>query len=358
MNTQEDYYSLLGVERECSQNEIKKAYRKLAVKYHPDKNPGDALSEEKFKCIAEAYKILSDEEKRDQYDRYGHDFFEQGKSPHYDNFAAGDPFEVFKEVFGGNTVFENFFSSEGGSSKKKRGSDLRYNLNVTLEEASTGVDKEVRYKKSFECSYCEGVGYETNDEALKCTSCEGSGHVNINRGFFNIQQECYKCMGSGSSETQTCSKCNGDGKHIKAVFIKVYIPKGVETGSKLRLKGKGDDGLSGGSVGDLYIFINVKEHFFFERSSENLSCVLPVKFDLAVLGGVLEVPTLLKGNALLKIPEGTQSGTVFKLKGYGVSRINSSFVGHQLVKIEVEVPLNLNSEQINKLKAYSSSFTK
>jgi molecular chaperone DnaJ len=353
---QEDYYSLLGVHKEAPSDEIKKAYRKLAVKYHPDKNPGNSEAEERFKEIADAYKILSDPSKRDQYDRYGHDFFEQNNHPQYDNFTAGDPFDVFKEVFGGNTVFENFFSGESSNKAKgKRGSDLRYNLSVTLEEAATGVEKEIKYKKAFKCVYCKGFGYETTTDDSKCSVCEGSGNVNVNKGFFNIQQECYRCLGSGYNDTKTCTKCEGQCKEVKAVFIKVYVPKGVETGSKLRLKGRGDDGSDKGSVGDLYIFINVKEHPFFERNSECLSCVLPIKYDLAVLGGVLEVPTLLKGNALLKIPKGTQSGTVFKLKNYGINVVNSDIVGHQLVKIEIEVPLNLSPDQISKLKAYSNS---
>ncbi|QPJ58584.1 molecular chaperone DnaJ [Candidatus Pinguicoccus supinus] len=351
-----DYYTLLGVTKNASTEEIKKAYRKKALKYHPDRNSGDKDAEESFKKITEAYKVLSNPEKKSQYDRYGHEFFTQQENSGYygagANFSNEDPFEVFKEVFGGNSVFENLFSSATNSSNyesRENNLDIKYTLDISLEEVCSGGDREIEYKRYLKCVDCYGKGYPKSSSMLTCMECSGTGFVIINKGFFNIKQSCSNCSGRGVLIREVCNSCTGNGFTSKKVYIKIHIPKGIETGSKLRLKGKGDYGQND-NCGDLYVFINVKDHNFFERSGDDISCIVPLTFKTACLGGSITVPTLSYGNITLNIPKGTQNGTIFKIRNYGLPRINTNLKGHQFVKVEIEIPKKLTKNQEDILK--------
>ena len=344
-----DYYETLGVSRDASADEMKKAYRKLAVKYHPDKNPDDATAEAKFKEISEAYDVLKDDEKRAAYDRYGHDAFQGGGMGR----AGGgggfhDPFEMFREAFGGGGgggIFEEFFGGGGGrSGGVQKGSDLRYDLEISLEEAAEGTEKEIRYKRAVSCSKCSGSGAEPGTGKTTCQTCGGTGQVSSNRGFISFRQTCPNCNGTGQIIEKPCTDCRGEGRVMDFSTVKVRIPTGGHTGSKLRSAGKGEAGQSGGPAGDLYIVIHVKEHDLFERHEDDLYCELPIKFTLAALGGAIDVPTLFgKGN--LKIPSGTQSGTTFRLRGQGMPHLRGKGQGDLLVRVHVEVPTKLNSSQ-------------
>ncbi len=351
-----DYYELLGVGRDASAEELKKAYRKLAVKYHPDKNPGDASAEAKFKEISEAYDVLKDAEKRSAYDRFGHAAF-QGAGAGAARGAAGgvDPFDVFREVFGGGRgggIFDEFFGGASGGSTGQEGSDLRYDLEISLEEAAEGVEKEIRYRRAVVCDHCDGSGAEPGSRRVKCPTCGGSGQVTSSRGFISFRQVCPTCHGSGVVIENKCKKCGGEGRVEETSKLKVKIPAGVDTGSRLRSAGKGEAGVQGAPSGDLYIVLHVKEHDIFERHGDDLFCEIPIKFTLATLGGTLNVPTLF-GKASLKIPSGTQSGTVFRLRGHGMPRLRGGNKGDQLVKVIIDVPKKLNSEQRTKLEEFA-----
>ena len=354
-----DYYETLGVSRDASADEMKKAYRKLAVKYHPDKNPDDATAEAKFKEISEAYDVLKDDEKRAAYDRYGHDAFQGGGMGR----AGGgggfhDPFEMFREAFGGGGgggIFEEFFGGGGGrSGGVQKGSDLRYDLEISLEEAAEGTEKEIRYKRAVSCSKCSGSGAEPGTGKTTCQTCGGTGQVSSNRGFISFRQTCPSCNGTGQIIEKPCTDCRGEGRVMDSSTVKVRIPAGVHTGSKLRSAGKGEAGQSGGPAGDLYIVIHVKEHDLFERHEDDLYCELPIKFTLAALGGAIDVPTLFgKGN--LKIPSGTQSGTTFRLRGQGMPHLRGKGQGDLLVRVHVEVPTKLNSSQKKILEDFAEA---
>ncbi len=358
----EDYYELLGVSKQATQDELKKAYRKMAVKYHPDKNPGNAEAEESFKKVSEAYEVLKDEQKRAAYDRYGHAAFSSGAGS--GGAGAGgpfhDPFDIFSEVFGsggggGGSIFEEFFGGGGGGRSRggaSRGSDLRYDLEIGLEEAATGVEKEVSFRKPTTCSRCNGSGAEPGSGVTTCPTCGGSGQVTASKGFFSIRQTCPTCNGSGQKIEKVCSACGGEGRVNETTKIKVKVPPGVDTGSKLRSGGNGEAGPHGGPSGDLYIVIHVAEHDIFERREENLYCEIPIKFTLATLGGTIEVPTLT-GKASLKIPAGTQSGTTFRLKGKGMPSLRGGYYGDQMVRVKIEVPKSLTSEQRRKLEEFA-----
>lgn len=356
---QEDYYELLGVAKGASEDELKKAYRKKAVQYHPDKNPGNKEAEEKFKKISEAYDVLKDPQKRAAYDRYGHKAF-QGSGTGY---AGGhDPFDIFNEVFGGGGaggIFEEFFGGSRHQRKKgtsaRAGEDLRYDLEITLLEAATGVEKEIQYRRFTACTGCNGSGAQAGSSRKNCHTCGGVGQVTASQGFFSIRQTCPACKGQGSIIEQPCKECQGQGRKAETSKLKLSIPPGVDTGSQLRSTGAGAAGQNGGPAGDLYIVIHIKEHEFFEREGEDLFCTIPIRFTLAALGGDIEIPTL-QGKAQLKIPAGTQSGTVFKLKGKGMPSLRSKHhVGDQLVRVEVEVPTKLTNEQREKLEAFAIS---
>jgi molecular chaperone DnaJ len=360
----QDYYELLGVAKNASDEDLKKAYRKKAVQYHPDKNPGNKEAEEMFKKVSEAYEVLKDPDKRAAYDRYGHAAFEQaGAGPRgAGGFSGGgfhDPFDIFREVFGqggggGGGIFDQFFGGEGNGGGSGRGSDLRYDLEISLEEAARGVEKEISFRKLGECRHCSGSGAEPGSKKTTCPTCRGAGQVTTSRGFFHVRQVCPTCHGTGSRFEKACTKCSGEGRVNETAKINVRIPPGVDTGSKLRSSGNGEAGMMGGTAGDLYIVIHVKEHEVFERQGDDLFCEMPIKFTLATLGGTVHVPTM-EGKATLKIPAGTQSGTTFRLKGRGMPRLRGGSQGDQLIRIHVEVPTALTSEQRKKLEEFSDA---
>ncbi len=365
--SKQDYYELLGVAKGASEDDLKKAYRKKAVQYHPDKNPGNKEAEEMFKKVSEAYEVLKDPEKRAAYDRYGHAAFEQaGGSPRGGGgFGGGgfhDPFDIFREVFGqrgggAGGIFDEFFGGGGegsGGGGSGRGSDLRYDLEITLEEAASGVEKEISFRRLGECRHCSGSGAEPGSKKSTCPTCRGAGQVTTSRGFFHVRQVCPSCHGSGSRFERVCAKCSGEGRVQETAKINVRIPPGVDTGSKLRSTGNGESGVMGGSAGDLYIVIHVKEHDVFERQGDDLFCEMPIKFTLATLGGTIQVPTM-DGKATLKIPAGTQSGTTFRLKGRGMPQLRGGLRGDQLIRVHVEVPTSLNSEQKRKLEEFAQA---
>ena len=360
------YYELLGVSRDVSDSDLKKAYRKKAVKYHPDKNPGDKAAEAKFKEISEAYEVLKDGEKRAAYDRYGHAAFKQGGMGNPSGGMGGgmggqDPFDIFREAFGGGGgggggIFEEFFGGGGGQSAggASHGSDLRYDLEISLEEAAKGTEKEIKYRRPVTCKKCTGSGAEPGSKKVTCSTCSGTGQVTSNRGFISYRQVCPDCQGTGQKIENPCSDCRGEGRVMDSSSVKVRIPAGVSTGSKLRSAGKGEAGQMGGQSGDLYIMIHVKEHELFERHDNDLFCEVPIKFTLAALGGSISVPTLF-GKGSLKIPVGTQTGTTFRLKEQGVPALRGGRKGDLLIRVQVEVPTKLTSKQAAKLEDYAES---
>jgi molecular chaperone DnaJ len=351
----EDYYDLLGVPRTVSEDDLKKAYRKKAVQHHPDKNPGNKEAEEMFKKISHAYEVLKDPEKRAAYDRYGHAAFEgpgAGAGRGRGGMAGGgfhDPFDIFREVFGqqggggGGGIFEEMFGG-GGRESSRDGSDLRYDLEITLEEAARGAEKEISFRKHAACERCDGSGAEPGSKRVTCPTCRGAGQVRRSGGIITFTQVCPTCGGSGSKIEKPCTACHGEGRVIRTSKLNVRIPAGVDNGSRLRSSGNGEAGLAGGQPGDLYIVLSVKEHELFERQEDNLFCEIPIKFTLATLGGTIEVPTLF-GKASLKIPHGTQSGTTFRLREKGMPSLRGGRQGDQLVRVHVEVPQALTAEQ-------------
>lgn len=359
-----DYYETLGVGREATADELKKAYRKLAVKYHPDKNQGDKAAEDKFKEVSEAYEVLKDSEKRAAYDRYGHAAFQGGGRSPAGAGAGGfhDPFDIFREVFGqgaggggGGSIFEEFFGGGGGRGGAQQGADLRYDLEISLLEAARGTEKEISYRSHVLCTRCGGSGAEPGSKSVHCPTCGGVGQVTSTRGFFSVRQTCPDCHGSGTKIEKPCVDCGGSGRVQKTRKVKIRIPAGIDTGQKLRSPGHGEGGLQGGPAGDLYVVIHIKEHDIFEREGDDLHCDIPIKFTLAVLGGSIEVPALTttSGRLTLKIPAGTQDGTVFRLRGHGMPNIRTGVKGDQMVRIYIEVPKKLNSEQRHKLEDFA-----
>ncbi len=356
----EDYYELLGVTKSVTEEELKKAYRKKAVQYHPDKNQGNKEAEEMFKKVSEAYEVIKDPQKRAAYDRYGHAAFQQGggASPRGPGGGGGfhDPFDIFREVFGGGGggaggIFEEFFGG-GGRDGGRDGSDLRYDLEITLEEAARGVEKEISFRKAVTCERCDGSGAEPGSKRVTCPTCRGAGQIRRSGGIITFTQACPTCGGAGSKVEKTCTACRGEGRVAKTSKLNVRIPPGVDTGSRLRSVGNGEAGSSGGQAGDLYIVLAVAEHEVFERQGDDLFCEIPIKFTLASLGGTIEVPTL-SGKASLKIPVGTQSGTTFRLKGKGMPALRGGSQGDQLVRVHVEVPTTLTTEQRKKLEEFA-----
>jgi molecular chaperone DnaJ len=358
--TKRDYYEVLLVSREATEEEIKRSYRKLAVKFHPDKNPDDPHAEEQFKELGEAYDVLMDGDKRAAYDRYGHAAFAQGNGGSARGGGFHDPFDIFREVFGGagggaGGIFETFFGGGGAQvdrDGRQRGSDLRYDMQITLEEAAFGVDKEIEVRKLDTCAKCDGKGAESGSRAINCPSCGGRGQVISSRGFFQVSQTCPRCRGVGQIIEKPCRVCSGEGRVEKTSRIKLKIPAGIAEGSRLRSSRNGEAGIRGGAPGDLYVVIHVKEHEIFQREEDNLYCELPVPFTLAALGGEVPVPTL-EGKATLKVPAGTQSGQVFKLRGKGIVNVNGRDHGDLLTRLVVEVPTLLNGDQRRKLEEFA-----
>ena len=350
-----DYYEILAVSRTATEEEIKRAYRKLAVKYHPDKNPDDPHAEEKFKELGEAYDVLMDGDKRAAYDRFGHAAFSQGIGR---GGGFHDPFDIFREVFGGGGgggIFETFFGGGATADRegRQRGSDLRYDMQITLEEAAFGVDKEIEVRKLDTCAKCNGAGAEPGSRTINCPACGGRGQVISSRGFFQVSQTCPRCRGVGQIIEKPCRACDGEGRAENTSRIKLKIPAGIADGSRLRSSGNGEAGIRGGGAGDLYVVIHIKEHPIFQREDDNLYCEVPVSFSLAALGGEIPVPTL-EGKANLKVPAGTQSGQVFKLRGKGVANVNARDRGDLFARLLVEVPTRLNHEQRQKLEEFAS----
>ena len=350
-----DYYEVLGVGRDAPEEEVKRAYRKLAVKFHPDKNPDDPHAEEKFKELGEAYDVLMDADKRAAYDRFGHAAFAQGGG-----FRGGfhDPFDIFREVFGGGGVgggiFETFFGGVGDRGEdRQRGSDLRYDMQITLEEAAFGTEKEIEVRKLDTCDKCQGTGAEPGSRTINCPSCGGRGQVISSRGFFQVSQTCPRCRGVGHIIEKPCRECDGEGRVEKPNRIKLKIPAGIADGSRLRSARNGEAGIRGGPQGDLYVVVHVKEHEIFRRDEDNLYCEVPVTFSVAALGGEVAVPTL-EGKANLKVSAGTQSGQMFKLRGKGIVHVNGRERADLLIRVIVEVPTRLNAEQRAKLEEFAN----
>ncbi len=351
-----DYYEVLGVERTADAEEIKKAYRKLAVKYHPDKNPGDHAAEEKFKELGEAYEALSDPQKRAAYDQYGHAAFDaRQRASRGGGGGFHDPFDIFREVFGGGgggSIFESFFGG-GERSGPQRGDDLRYDLEITFEEAAMGCEKEISLSKLDPCEVCEGSGAERGSAVKTCATCGGRGQVMMSRGIFSIAQTCPHCKGQGRVLEKPCRSCHGEGRKERASKIKLKIPPGVDAGNRLRSGGNGEAGFRGGPPGDLYVILHVAQHEIFQRDGDDLHCEVPISFIQAALGAEIEVPTL-EGKAAIKIPAGTQSGAVFRVKGKGVKNLQGYGHGDLHARIQVEVPTRLSHEQKAKLQEFAA----
>ena len=335
-----DYYEVLGVDRNADAKEIKKAYRRVAMKHHPDRNEGNAESEEKFKEASEAYEILSSEEKRAAYDRFGHDGVDPNRAGGGGGFSSGGFGDIFGDVFG--DIFGG--GGGGGARRARRGSDLQYNLELSLEEAVAGVEKKVRLRTLVGCGTCSGSGSKPGSSPSTCGTCNGQGQVRMQQGFFSVQQTCPRCHGQGRTVTDPCGSCSGQGRINETKTLSVKVPQGVDTGDRIRLSGEGEAGPDGAAAGDLFVQIQVKQHAIFERDDADLYCEIPISFFDAGLGGEIEVPTL-DGRVKLRIPTETQTGKMFRLKGKGVKPVRGHTQGDLLCRVVVETPVRLNSEQ-------------
>lgn len=352
--TKRDYYEILGVNKSATDEEIKKAYRKQAVKYHPDKNPGDKTAEEKFKELGEAYEALSDPQKRAAYDQYGHSAFDRRAGGGFGRGGFHDPFDVFREVFAGGSIFEDLFgSAQRDPSEPERGEDLRYDMEITFEEAAHGCEREITVTKPERCDQCGGSGAEAGAKTKVCPTCGGRGQVISSRGIFSIAQTCPNCQGAGRTIDHPCKNCRGSGRKERTSKIKLRIPAGVDTGSRLRSAGNGEAGIRGGSHGDLYVVLHVKPHDIFHRDGDDLLCEVPISIVQATLGGEVDVPTL-DGKASIRVPPGTQPGTMFRLKGKGIRNVQGYGQGDLHIRMNVEVPTHLTTAQRQKLEEYAA----
>ena len=341
-----DYYEVLGVNKSANKEEIKKAYRKLALKFHPDKNKGDKAAEEKFKEASEAYHVLSDDKRKSNYDQFGHAAFQGGGQGGFGNFDFSSSFsDIFEDVFGdfGDFGFGGGRSRRGRTNN--RGSDLRYDISIELNDAFTGTEKSISYTTYKKCKTCSGSGAKPGSKPTSCNYCNGQGKVRSSQGFFTIQQTCPECSGEGEKISNPCSSCTGVGKTQSNETVAVKIPKGVDDGTRIRLAGKGEAGTKGGSNGDLYLFISVEPHSIFKRSEENLYYDLPISIADAALGATVEVPSIDGGRTKIKIPSGTQSGKQLRLKGKGMPILRRNITGDLYIRIITEVPTSLTKKQ-------------
>jgi molecular chaperone DnaJ len=355
----QDYYELLGVSQSAKAEEIKKAYRKLAMKYHPDKNQGDKTAEKKFKEITEAYEILKDDQKRAAYDRMGHAAFESGGGG-TEGFYHTEGFDFSTTGFG--NIFDDMFGEfmKGGGQQGRptqaalRGADLRYNMEITLEDAFTGLKKNIRISTNTTCQTCHGSGAAKDTKPETCPTCHGQGKVHARQGFFTIERTCSQCHGLGQIIKNPCKACQGSGRVRKEKTLSVTIPAGIEEGARIRLANEGEAGLRGGAPGDLYIFLHIKPHKLFHRDGSNIYCQVPISMSTATLGGEIEVPTIDAHKARVTIPEGTQSGKQFRLKSKGMSVLRSSLRGDMYIQTQVETPTNLTKRQKELLTEFAS----
>jgi molecular chaperone DnaJ len=350
----EDYYTILGIAQNASAEEIKKAYRKKAMEFHPDRNKGSKEAEEKFKKVSRAYEVLSDEQKRKLYDAHGEAAFEQGgpggPGGGRGGFHGADPMDIFNQMFGGGNPFSDMFG--GGGAQESAGEDLRHDIKLTLEEAASGVSRKITYRKHVACAKCSGSGAEPGSKKSRCPTCGGQGHIVRSTGLFAMRQVCPTCQGEGEKIEKPCKACAGEGRVVAEHSVDIKIPPGVDSGTRLRSTGNGSAGRRNAEAGDLYVVITVLEHELFERDGDDLACSVPVKFSIATLGGSIEVPKL-KGKTILKIPAGTQGGTIFRLKGEGMPSLRGSGAGDLLVRVDIDVPKKLSEEQREALKAYA-----
>ena len=355
MATKRDFYEILGVPKNASEDEIKKSYRKLAMKYHPDRNQGDASAEVKFKEAKEAYEMLSDAEKRAAYDQYGH----AGVDPNMRGAAGAGGFGGFGESFG--DIFGDIFGQarrqQGGGRQVFRGNDLSYAMDITLEEAAAGKKTEIRIPGYDECDTCQGTGAKPGTSAKTCGTCQGQGVVQMRQGFFSVQQNCPHCRGSGKIISDPCSPCHGQGKVKRQKTLEISIPAGIDDGMRIRSTGNGEPGTNGGPPGDLYIEIRLQKHEVFQRDGDDLHCAVPISFTTAALGGEVSVPTL-NGEAAIDLPEGTQTGKQFRLRGKGIKGVRASFPGDLYCHITVETPVKLTEHQRKLLKELDESLKK
>ncbi|USD38446.1 molecular chaperone DnaJ [Ferrimonas sp. SCSIO 43195] len=346
-----DFYEVLGVARDASERDIKKAYKRLAMKFHPDRNPGDTQAEESFKEVKEAYEILTDSEKRAAYDQFGH----AGVDPNRGGGGFGGGGGDFGDIFG--DVFGDIFGGGrrgGGRSGPSRGNDLRYNMELSLEEAVKGITKEIRIPVLTTCDSCHGSGAKKGSSAQTCGTCHGQGQVQMRQGFFAVNQTCPTCHGKGKVIKDPCSKCHGQGRVEKTKTLSVKIPAGVDTGDRIRLSGEGEAGEMGAPAGDLYVQVHVKDHPIFQRDGNNLYCEVPIGFSTAAVGGDIEVPTL-DGRVNLKVSAETQTGRMFRLRGKGVKSVRSHAVGDLICKVIIETPVNLTERQKELLREFDQT---
>jgi molecular chaperone DnaJ len=344
---------MLGVQKNAGADDLKKAYRKLAMQFHPDRNPGDKAAEQKFKAISEAYDVLKDEQKRAAYDRFGHAAFENGARGGAGTgdfgFGQGGFADIFDEMFG------EFMGGRRGGQGQGRGSDLRFNLEITLEEAFKGKQATVRVPSLSECESCAGSGAEPGSKPVACPTCRGSGRVRAQQGFFTIERTCAACQGAGRVIEHPCRTCSGQGRVRKEKSLAVNIPSGVEDGTRIRLAGEGEAGMRGASPGDLYIFVAVAAHRLFQRDGANIQCRVPIPMVIAALGGAIEVPTIDGGRAKVTVPAGTQSGHQFRLKGKGMTVLRASTRGDMYIQAMIETPVNLTKKQQELLREFEKA---
>ncbi len=350
-----DYYEVLGVDREVSEKDLKKAYRRVAMKFHPDRNPDDKEAEEKFKEATEAYEVLGDSQKRAMYDQYGHAGVDQ-QAGGFGGGGFGGGAGSFSDIFG--DVFGDIFGGGGGGGRGRggpaRGSDLRYNLELDLEDAVRGTTVKIRVPTLVSCKTCDGSGAKSGSKPMACTTCGGIGQVRMQQGFFSVQQTCPNCRGKGTIITDPCGDCHGHGRVEETKTLSVKVPAGVDTGDRIRLSGEGEAGVDGGPAGDLYVQVSVKEHEIFQRDGRNLYCEVPVNFVDAALGGEIDVPTL-DGRVKLKVPAETQTGKLFRLRNKGVTSVRGGAPGDLLCRVIVETPVNLSNKQKDLLKEFKGS---